>query len=159
MKTPTSLLLSALALSGCLGGPEAGFTQGRALSTCNATVPVCSSTAGCVLDATNYTSGSFAQGGTRRFIVRTVSAADVEVELFWASEGTPGTDTEVGFYETGCSSRASKDSGGADVFNEAGPARIWKRLQRVDTAGDHLIEVFSDAQADYLLRVNVTPAG
>jgi len=149
--------LAAVTLSGCLAGPEELFTQGRAVNACNATVPVCSTTAGCVLDATNYTSGSFAQGGTRRFIVRTTSAANIEVGVFFVTEGTPGTDTEVGWYEVACSARANADSGGADVFAEAGPDRIWKRTQRVDTVGDHLVEVFSDAQADYLLRVIVTP--
>ena len=150
-------LCATLALCGCLGGPEDLFTQGRAADACRATVPVCSTTAGCVLDAMNYTSGSFAQGGTRRLIVRTTSAATIEVDVFFATEGTPGTDTEIGWYEVGCSGRVSADSGGTDVFAEAGPDRVWKRSQKVNTAGDHLVEVFSDAQADYLLRVVVTP--
>ena len=111
-----------------------------------------------MLDDTNYTSGSFAQGGTQRFIVRTSSAATIEVDLFFVTEGTPGTDTEVDWYETECSSEQSLDSGGDDIFSEAGPSRVWSRTEEVTTIGDHLVQVFSDAQADYLLRVIVTSA-
>jgi hypothetical protein len=75
----------------------------------------------------------------------------------FTKEISPGIDTEVTWYETGCQDRVSASSGGTDVFREAGDDNVWKRQEKVVTAGDHLIEVFSDAQADYLLRVKVLP--
>ncbi|HUJ26858.1 MAG TPA: hypothetical protein VLW85_12620 [Myxococcales bacterium] len=148
------LLLASLAAA--CGGAEDDFTNGRAQVPCDASIPVCSTVAGCVLDSTNYTAGSFNQGGTLRIIVNTDGAANIETDLFFVNEGSPGTDTEIGTWEAQCAARYSADSGGTDIFREAGPSRVWSRTQRVDTAGDHLVEVFSDAQADYLLKVVVT---
>jgi hypothetical protein len=151
------LAFCSLCLCAACGAAEDDFTSGRALVSCGANIPVCATFAGCVLDGTNYTSGSFAQGGTRRAIVRTTGAANLKVSLFFQSESSPGTDTEVGYSEVGCSARYSMDNGGTDIFAEAGADRVWSRTQQVSTAGDHLVEVFSDAQADYLLEVSVLP--
>src|SRR5471032_78920 len=150
-------LLILCGFAAACGGAEDDFTAGRALVSCDASIPVCSTFAGCVLDGANYTYGSFAQGGTRRAIVRTTGAANLKVSLLFESEGSPGTDTEIGYSEAGCATRYSMDNGGTDIFNEAGAARIWTRTQQVTTSGDHLIEVFSDAQADYLLSVSILP--
>ena len=147
--------LAALALCAACADAEDAFTTGRSLRDCTGAVPVCSTSAGCVLDGDTYAQGAFAQGGTRRIIVRTISAADIEVALFFRTEESPGTDTEIAWYEVGCRDRKSAQSGGRDVFAEAGADRVWKRSQRVVTAGDHLVEVFSDAQAEYLLKVTV----
>ena len=144
-------------LAGC-GGPEETFTDSRTLRECAGAVPVCSTSGGCVLDNQTYARGAFQQGGTLRAIVRTTSAADVEVALYFRTEQSPGTDTEIAWSEVGCRERFSAQSDGRDVFAEAGNDRVWKRKQRLTTAGDHLIEVFSDAQAEVLYKVTVLGA-
>ena len=155
-RPPAALLLLALA-AGC-GDAEDAFTAGRTLKPCNGAIPVCSATAGCVLDGDSYASGAFQQGGTLRAIVRTTSAADIQVSLFFRTEASPGTDTEIAWSEVGCRDRYSAQSAGRDVFVEAGADRIFKRSQHVTTQGDHLIEVFSDAQAEVLYKVTVQGA-
>lgn len=145
-------------LAGCLGDAQSAFTADRVLEACNATIPVCTTTAACVLGEGNYAQGSFAQGATRRFIVRTTAEATVEVAVYFASESSPGVDTEIAWYEVGCRDRHSAASDGQDVFAEAGADRVWRRSQRLVTAGDHLVEVFSDAQADYLVRISLQSA-
>jgi hypothetical protein len=152
------LVLAVAALSGCFADAEGAFTDGRALEPCASTIPVCSATASCVLSDTNYTEGSFAQGATRRVIVRTTGEATIDVALYFVTEGSPGVDTEIAWSEVGCRDRASVSSDGKDLFAEAGADRVWHRSRKVTTAGDHLVEVFSDAQADYLLRVSVQNA-
>jgi hypothetical protein len=147
--------LAALAAAAC-GDAESVFVSGRAQLACDQALPVCGSFAGCVLSPESYAQSAFKQGGTTRFIVRTTGAADLEISLFFRTEESPGSDTEIAWYEAGCQQRYSAQSGGRDVFVEAGEARIFKRSQRLTTAGDHLVEVFSDAQAEVLLEVAVS---
>ena len=148
------IVLSLLAGTAC-GDAESTFVAGRAQTACNQALPVCSSSAGCVLDGGSFAQSAFQQGGTTRFIVRTAGPADLEVALYFRTEESPGTDTEIAWYEVGCGQRYSAQSAGRDVFVEAGTDRVFKRSQRVTTAGDHLVEVFSDAQAEVLLSVTV----
>ena len=157
MKRMSPIWLVLGLLAGC-GGAEETFTDGRTLIECVGAVPVCSTSGGCVLDNQTYAHGAFQQGGTLRAIVRTTGSADVEVALYFRTEESAGTDTEVAWSEVGCRQRFSAQSDGRDVFLEAGNDRVWKRKQRLTTAGDHLIEVFSDAQAEVLYKVTVTGA-
>jgi hypothetical protein len=149
--------LAVLSLVAC-GGPQDAFVGDRLSIACTASLPVCTATAGCVLDDSNYAASTFQQGGTTRAIVRLTGPADVEVALFFQTEQSPGTDTEIAWYETGCRQRFSDQSGGKDVFVEAGDARVYTRTQRLNLPGDHLIEVFSDAQAQVLVKVSVHSA-
>jgi hypothetical protein len=153
-----ALLLLGLCAQACVPQAEDLFTESRQPVTCKESVPVCSTTAGCVLDDTNYTSGSFNQGSSARVVVRVTVPSSIEVDLFFKTEISPGIDTEVSWYETGCRDRFNLTSGGANIFAEAGDGRIWTRKQTVYLPGDHLIDVFSDAQADYLLKVSVQPS-
>ncbi|MBS2025356.1 MAG: hypothetical protein JST92_23390 [Deltaproteobacteria bacterium] len=152
--TRIAALLAALFVCAC-STAEDNFTKDRQPIACRESVPVCSTFASCILDDGLYTSGDFAQGASKRVIVRTTVPSDIQVDLFFSTEGSPGLDTEIAWYETGCSDRKSQSSGGTDIFSEAGADRIWSRTQTVYEAGDHLVEVFSDAQAQYLLRITV----
>lgn len=150
-------LAGLLLLTNCGADPEGRFTDGRELTECRAAVPVCTTVAGCVLDQTNYAQGSFTQGTSRRFVVRTEGPAIIEVQVLFTNQQSPGVDTRVTWNESGCDDRTTEASGGTDVFAEAGADRVWTRRHQVTTAGDHLVELFSDAQANYLLGVNVLP--
>jgi hypothetical protein len=147
------LALAAL-VAGCVPTSEELFTDTRNYVDCTGQVPVCTAQAGCVLDSTNYTRMNTSQGSTLRAVVRTTVASVIEVQLYFRTEGSPGTDTEITWYEVGCRDKFNQSSGGVDIFAEAGEGRVWTRSQQVYTPGDHLIEFFSDAQAEYLLKVN-----
>jgi hypothetical protein len=149
-------LLLLLVLAACSGAQDA-FIGDRTSVSCNDAIPVCTTTAACELDGTNYAAGSFTQGTTLRAIVTTTGAAAIDTQLFFVNEGTPGTDTEISIFEAACTAQVNQDSGGTDIFRTAGDSRVWSATLNVDTAGDHLLEVFSDAQADYLVSVTITP--
>lgn len=150
--------MSLIALAGCYTDAQDAFVGSRRDIRCEDSVPVCTTMASCVLDDDTFTRGSFAQGATRRVVVHTESAAEIEVSLYFVTQDSPGLDTAITWHEVGCRDRMEEASEGADVFAEAGESRVFTRRTRVTTAGDHLVEVFSDAQADYLLRVSVLPA-
>jgi hypothetical protein len=155
------LLLLALPLVAACADAESQFIGERSFVPCAGVLPICTSSqnAGCVLDGATYTAGDFSEGASRRVIVRTTtSAALIQVDLYLRTELSAGTDTEVTWNEVGCRDRTVLGSKGQDIFREAGDERIWSRTAQVITRGDHLVEVFSDAQASYLLRVSVRPA-
>ncbi len=152
----TVAILSALVLTGgCTSDPESAFIQGRTLDECTEDIPVCSTVADCILNTSNYISATFAGGPARNYIVTTQGAAEISLDLFFENETSPGSDTEITWYEASCSSSATWQSDGADLFNAAGPARVWSTTHQFTTGGDHLIQVVSDIQASYLLRIDI----
>ncbi len=147
-----------LGLAGCGFGAEGNFTLGLDLERCDGTFPVCQTTAGCTMGATRYLEGSFP--GTREFIVSTPEDSVITVEIYFKTQRATGIDTEILWYEPGCFDTYQYLSEGRDIFEEAGPDRIFSKSQQVFLPGDHLIEIHSDALADYAIRVDVeTSAG
>ncbi len=145
-----------LLLSGCGLSSEGTFTSGLSRDRCDDTYPICSQTAGCVLGAGKYLEGSFP--GTRQFIVTAPEESVITVSLFFRSQVAVGVDTGITWHEPGCFDSYEYRSGGEDIFLEAGGSRVMSRSQQVFLDGDHLIEVFSDAIADYVLKVEVDAA-
>ena len=144
-----------LALAGCTA--EDVFIGDRALDPCDGSWPVCTFRAGCNLNEREYLEGAFP--GSRRFIVETDGEATIRVTVLFRNEISPGADTEIHWYEPGCFERYSYRSEGADLFREAGSSGLLEKERAVYRPGDHLIEVFSDAVAGYLLRIDLTGAG
>ncbi|MEL7368147.1 MAG: hypothetical protein AAFN74_04480 [Myxococcota bacterium] len=138
---------------GCGVGPESNFTLGLELDRCDGTFPVCQTTAGCILTPDRYLEGSFP--GARQFIVPSLAEAVITVDIFFQTQVATGIDTEILWSEPGCFDAYQFRSDGRDIFFEAGNDRILSVSQQVFLDGDHLVEVFSDAVADYLLRVRV----
>jgi hypothetical protein len=148
------LCLVALGAGGCLFSSAGGFASGRDESVCDSTVPVCGTAGGCVLDADHYLKGNFP--GERRFIVRTHGEADINVTLYFEEARSPGADTNIYIYESGCVERFAYETAGRDIFNLAGPDMEFSWSARVYQEGDHLLEVNSDSLSGYLLKVDVT---
>jgi hypothetical protein len=142
-----------LVLSGCALSAEDAFTEDRSLDTCTGVLPACGGSAGCVLDEGEYLEGRFPS--TRRFLVGTEGAADIVVSILFASRGSAGVDTRILWYEPNCVDREEWASGGIDIFREAGEDRVIERAGQVTQFGEHLIEVRSDAFADYLIRIHL----
>lgn len=143
--------------SGCGLGAEGNFTAGLTLDRCDGTYPVCQTTAGCTLGVGKYVEGSFP--GARQFIVPAPEEAIIKVKIFFREAVATGVDTEILWHEPGCFDTYQYASEGADIFLDAGNDKIFERQRQVFLAGDHLVEVFSDAVADYLLSVEVESAG
>ena len=152
------LALSAACLALVVGGcsAEEVFIGDRKLDECDGNWPVCTFRAGCNLNTREYIEGVFP--GSRRFIVETEGRADIRVTMLFLSQVSPGADTEIHWYEPGCFERYSYTSEGADLFREAGSSGIFEKQRTVFRTGDHLIEVFSDAVAEFLLKIEVVDA-
>ncbi len=146
----------ALSAAGCgIGsGAEGNFTSGLSHDRCDGTFPVCQTTAGCTMGAGRYLDGTFP--GTRQFIVPAPEDAIINVRLFFKSETATGIDTEIFWNEPGCFDTYQYQSNGTDIFLEAGNSQIFEKQHQVFLDGDHLVEVISDAVAEYDLVVEVT---
>ena len=151
-------LAAFLAASGCLDmTSEATFIGGRSEVICDGTWPVCKGKyAGCVLEEERYLTGTFP--GTRKFIVRTIPGDySIRVMLFLNVRLSPGTETEILWYEPGCAEeyryQISQDKLAGDLFEQAGRSQVFAKERSVVDSGDHLVEVYSDATCRYDLRM------
>jgi hypothetical protein len=144
------------ALGGCGFGSEGNFTLGLSRERCDMTFPICQTTAGCTMGATRYIEGKFP--GTREFIVNTPEDSIITVEIFFKTELATGVETRILWNEPGCFDTYEYESEGRDIFEEAGNDQIFSQSRQVYLPGDHLIEVTSDALAEYALRIKVEDA-
>jgi hypothetical protein len=148
-------------LSGCLGASsEDYFLRGQNENACTGVWHVCKGqTAGCVLDADHFLRGTFP--GQRKFIVETPDGAwKIKVKMFLEDRLAPGTETEVHWFEPGCTDeyvyRSSKEKITGDLFEIAGRDQVIEVEQSVQERGDHLITVWSDATCRFDLRIELS---
>lgn len=146
-----SLFAAALA-SGC-GDRRSDFVGARVQDLCDESWPVCDTVAGCVLGAESYRAGRFP--GTSRFVVRLAEPSIVRVSLFLEDARAAGEQTFITWYEDGCRARIREDLSGKTLFAEAERFGAVTREAELDGVGDHLVEIDSDAQAAYLVKVEV----
>lgn len=155
-----ALVTAVIAASVCGCGLSASdnFTRGLTEERCEGTYPICATTAGCVLGEQRYLQGTFP--GTREVIVPAPAESIVSVRLFFIEQVAHGLDTRILLSEPGCIDTYEWASEGIDIFLEAGSDRTLEVRQEVYLDGDHLLEVSSDAVADYVIQVEVTkPSG
>jgi hypothetical protein len=146
----TPLLL--LALVAC--NNESFFTLGRDRTVCEDSIPTaCGSTARCVLDTSHYLDGNFPSG--RRFIVRTTGEAELKFEIYLDDRHAPGTSLRLQVAEPSCNEKETYDSAGKDIFQNAGADGILSMSMHAVRAGDHLVELSSDAYCSYALRFSM----
>ena len=132
-----------------------GFIGSRSETACDSALSLCKGkVAGCVMDDTKYLKGTFP--GSRRVMVKTTAGAwKIKVSLFLEGKASPGTETEISWYEPACSDvfKHQQSKAGSDLFTAAGSDNTFEIEHSVAKAGDHLVEIFSDATTRYLLRV------
>jgi hypothetical protein len=145
------VLLAGLA---ACGDAESGFIAGRLQDQCNENWPVCASEAGCVIGNGQYVPGTFP--GTLRMITTIQLPTTVTIELFLKTEGAVGSVTHFVWNETGCGSAFVDTVNGKDVFAAFDTAGEFKDSHDLFEAGDHLIQVDSDATANYLLKLDLS---
>jgi hypothetical protein len=141
-----------------LAAGDAGFIGNRSEDPCAGVQMVCKGmAAGCILDDKHYIKGTFP--GERKFLVSAASGKKIRVLILLQDKQSPGTETEVRWFETGCIDEykysLSKNGGGQDLFQAAGADDIFEVEHAVVENGDHLVSVWSDAVTKYLLRVEV----
>jgi hypothetical protein len=154
MRAPFAVLLLS---AGCGAGALGNFTDGLTLNRCDETHAVCARTAGCVLGEGGYLEGRFP--GSRQMIVPTPADAVIHVDVFFVDQTAAGTDTRIRWHEPGCFDTYTWRSEGRDLFLLAGRGRRLTQSQQVREPGDHLVEIDSDAIAEYLLRVRIDAPG
>lgn len=145
----------AIASAGC--SAEQLFRQGRVPEPCGAVYPTCNPTAsaGCFLDHENYTEGQFP--GARRVLVGTnLPGQVIRIRIFFKNMVFPGTEILVQGWEADCGDVSRDHRQDVDVFAEAGDNATLIFDLAAATPGDHLVEVYSDCAADYLMAADVT---
>ena len=126
---------------------------------CDGVFPVCKGKfAGCAFDQDHYLQGTFP--GSRKFLVETTHGDWViKILIFLENRLSPGTETEIGWFEPGCTEeyryQLSKNKIAGDLFEQAGRKQVFEVERAVVEAGDHLVEVYSDATCRYDLRVEI----
>ena len=153
----------ALALAVVLLGvgctDESIFTSGRIEDLCNGVVPSCKKQAGCVLDDEHFTRGVFP--GEQRIVVRSVARdANLVVRLLFTEMVYPGTEILAQAFSPDCGDVAMEQiivdgPEDIDLFEYAGDDRIIDFDLALPETGDHLLEIYSDMAADYLVTTEV----
>ncbi|MEM6927119.1 MAG: hypothetical protein AAF602_09335 [Myxococcota bacterium] len=148
----SALLL--LVAPGCREG-FGSFVDGRLPNLCTEAYGICGVTAGCALDPQNYVTGTFP--GARRVVVRHPEPTRYRVLLYLTETTSPGTEFSLRLHEPDCTfdpDEAGVELLDVDLIEEAGLDRtlIFEDLA-VEQAGEHLLEVFSDATVEYLMAV------
>jgi hypothetical protein len=137
----------------------ASFIGSRSIDLCEGSYNVCKGmVAGCKIDGNYYIQGSFP--GERKFLVETTPTKPkirILIYLMSANKLSPGTETEVNWYEPGCASQKTYklSKAGTDLFKAAGSDNTFVTEQAMAFSGDHLVTVWSDAVVKYLLRADV----
>ncbi|MDF1562000.1 MAG: hypothetical protein P1V51_03105 [Deltaproteobacteria bacterium] len=150
-------LVVVLAGLGCTD--ETLFTQGRIEDLCNGVVPSCKKQAGCVLDDEHFTRGVFP--GEQRIVVRSITRdARLIVRLLFVEMVYPGTEILVQAFSPDCGDVSMEQvvvdgPEDIDLFEYAGDDRIIEFHLDLPEAGDHLLEIYSDMAADYLVTTEV----
>jgi hypothetical protein len=137
-----------------LGCAEDSFTGGRAPMLCTDAHAVCRVTAGCVLDEQSYVRGRF-PGAVRVLLDAPMAPLEWRVRLHFTEMVATGTELLVQLSDPSCSTDPFEGRAhlvDVDPFERAGSDRTLVLDEfRTDTVGEHLLEVFSDAHATWLL--------
>ena len=149
MKKTLAFAIPLLA-AGC-GSDLGGFTGTRALNLCGEAYPVCNTAAGCVLTEQQYTEGVLP--GSAQVLFRTEGPALVRVRLLFIDRRSPGRSTTIEWNEVGCGNQQAYTTMGQDLFKVAGDGAQLVVERPLQTSGDHLIRLLSDATTRFQLRI------
>lgn len=148
------LLLSALValpLAGCLSD-EAAFKQGRLQAFCDRSIAVCSAQASCILNDSTFARSQF-PGGLRAVLQNDFDEDTVIVRILLTEALAPGTELHVELLSPDCGRVEEERLVDVDLFEVAGNEGLYEFEFPFHGRGDHLLSVFSDMNAQYLLSV------
>lgn len=163
MKTTATLAIAALLLfAGAACDPNSleAHVKGRSLVPCVQHIPACPSLyAACELNDTTYAQVRFPADSPFRFMVAARPEEEIAVTLFFVTQADAGLDTRILWYEPGCSDVYVYESEGRNLFEEAEETNSVTREETVYDGGDHLLEIFTDLQAETVVTVEVSVPG
>jgi hypothetical protein len=140
-------------LCGCVTDVEI-FTQGRLQNPCSSAIPICRARAQCVLRTDEYVSGRF-PGGFRTVFHSEFDEGTLAIRLLLTEMLAPGSELHVQVHGSDCGSIEQAHLRDVDLFEYAGKDRTIELQFPIKGRGDHLIEIFSDMSADYLLALTL----
>ena len=147
------LAVATLLVAACQT-PQEEFAAGRLEKLCDGSIPICSVQASCVVGSRDYLAAKFPGG--QRFVVQANELDnDVVIRLYFEEMIFPGTEFQLKLYGPGCATLETEQVLDVDLFERAGDNRIVEFSLPVAEAGDHLLEVYSDMAASYLLTVDL----
>jgi hypothetical protein len=146
-------LFLTLTCSGCID-EESVFTDGRIEDLCNGAIPVCDTQASCMLGNDDYYRGSF-PGGLRVFARSQSDEAKVRVRFLLTNMLYPGTELHIQVRSPDCARVVEEHPRDIDFFDLAGDNRILEYILAMPGKGDHLVEVFSDMNAEFLMTITI----
>lgn len=147
------LALFAL-LAGCTSRRDE-FISGRALDGCNGNWPVCSTVVGCLIGAQSFIEGRFPS--TERFAITVPEPSSVYVSVFLENVTAAGEYAAITWWEDSCRSSYREQVPGKDFVGETERLGYFERKDALTGVGDHLIEVMSKGEADFVIKVDVIP--
>lgn len=149
-----SLLFSGLVLviaTGCVSD-ERLFTEGRLQALCNEAMSMCSEYASCRLDDETYARSTF-PGGIRAIVNNQHGDEELIVRLLLTEPIADGTELHVELLASDCGRVDDVRLQDVNLFEEAGDDRTFEFHLEFHGEGDHLLSVFSDMNAEYMLTV------
>lgn len=141
-------------LSSCVDD-ESVFTDGRLEDLCNGAIPVCDLQASCMLTNEEYYRGSF-PGGFYVFVRSNAESNRIMVRFLLTEMLYPGTELHVIVRTPDCGHIEEEHILDRDIFDFAGDDRIIDFDIPLPGKGDHLVEVVSDMNADFLMTTTVS---
>ncbi len=131
---------------------ESVFTQDRLEALCDQSLPMCSTQGSCVLDETTYVRNIF-PGGFRSIVRNDFDEETLVVRILLTETIAPGTELHVELQSSDCGQIEEERIADVDLFEESGSDRTFTFELDFHDDGDHLLSVFSDMNAEYLLSV------
>jgi len=139
---------------GC-GGAKQDFISGLAFDSCNQAWPICDQVAGCIMSPQTYTEGRLPGGS--ELIVKIDEPSTVRVHMYLENVRAAGNQTALDFYETGCVNRIRDSVTGNAFVSEFDQTGDFVREADLLGIGDHLIQLSSDTECNYTLKLEVIP--
>lgn len=147
-------LTLALGIGGGCVSSEDAFVDGRLERLCTESIPLCAVRASCTLDAGSYVSSAF-PGGQRWLVRSEVDGQRARVRVRLAGLGWSGTELVLQAFTPDCAGLDSLRLTGDEVARALGRGDVLEHELELGPRGDHLIELFSDMSAGYLVTVDV----
>ncbi len=147
-----AVVCAALMVS-CAGDQEV-FVGQRLEKRCNVSIPACDTQASCVLTNHDYYSGDF-PGGLKTLVRTDTDHAKLVARLLLTDMVFPGTELQITAHTPGCDTFDEVHKKDVDLFELAGDNRTLEYELDLKGRGDHLVEIFSDMSASYLMTLDV----
>lgn len=147
-------MLAMLAMGPACVDAQGQFTSGRLEELCNGVVPVCNTRASCTLDPSRFVRSSF-PGGQQLLVNSEKPDKKLIVRIFFLEMVFPGTELIVQAHSPDCSGIDTEQIVDGDIFELVGDDLTLEFQLELPEAGDHLVEVFGDLSASYLLTIDV----